>query len=129
VPLAILLTAANVPDGTMLEAVLDDLPAVRMPSGRRRRRPGKAHADKAYDSCANRTALRRRGISPRIARRGVESFERLGRVRWKAERTIAWLLGCRRLRVRYERDDALYYTFVLLACALLCFGVLQQPPW
>jgi hypothetical protein len=31
----------------MLEAVLDDIPAIRMPSGRRRRRPGKVHGDKA----------------------------------------------------------------------------------
>jgi hypothetical protein len=30
----------------MLEAVLDDIPPIRMPSGRRRRRPGKVHADK-----------------------------------------------------------------------------------
>jgi hypothetical protein len=38
---------------------------------------------------ALRRALRRRGIVPRIARRGVESTERLGRHRWKVERTLA----------------------------------------
>ncbi len=47
---------------------------------------------------------------------------------WKAERTIAWLFGCRRLRLRYERSDARFYAFVLLACSLLSFHVLQQPP-
>jgi hypothetical protein len=31
----------------MLEAVLDDIPPIRMSSGRRRRRPTKVHADKA----------------------------------------------------------------------------------
>jgi transposase len=36
---------------------------------------------------------------------GVESSVRLGRYRWKAERSIAWLAGCRRLRVRYDRDS------------------------
>ena len=123
------MTAANVADTTMLEALVDDLPAIRMPSGRRRRRPGKLHGDKGYDAGGNRRLLRRRGITPRIARRGIESSERLGRYRWKAERTIAWLLGCRRLRVRYERSDARYYTFVLLACSLLSYHVLQQPPW
>jgi Transposase DDE domain len=101
---------------------------IRMPSGRRRRRPGKLHGDKAYDSRGNRRLLRDRGIVARIARRGVESSQRLGRVRWKAERTIAWLFGCRRLRMRYERSDARFYAFVLLACSLLSFHVLQQPP-
>jgi hypothetical protein len=41
-------SAANANDSTMLEAVLEDIPAIRMPTGRRRR-PGKVHADKAYD--------------------------------------------------------------------------------
>jgi hypothetical protein len=43
------LSAANANDSTMFEAVLDDIPAIRMPTGRRRRRPGKVHGDKAYD--------------------------------------------------------------------------------
>jgi transposase len=38
-----------------------------------------------------RRLLRRRGITPRIARRGVESSQRLGRHRWKVERSHAWL--------------------------------------
>ena len=71
--------------------------------GRPRKRPAKLHADKAYDSSDLRRALRARGITPRIARRGIDSSERLGRHRWVVERTLAWLLGCRRLGVRYER--------------------------
>jgi hypothetical protein len=47
--------------------------------------------------------LRRRGSTPRIARRGVESNTRLGRHRWKVERSLAWLLANRRLTVPYER--------------------------
>ena len=54
-----------------------------------------------YSSC--RRALRRRGITPRVARRGVESTTRLGRHRRKVERSLAWLLANRRLTVRYER--------------------------
>ncbi|TQF06409.1 hypothetical protein E6W39_34640 [Kitasatospora acidiphila] len=42
--------------------------------------------------------LRSRGITPRIARRGIESSERLGRHRWTVERTVAWRAGCRRLQ-------------------------------
>jgi hypothetical protein len=42
----VVLSAANANDATMLKAVLDDIPPIVMPSGRRRRRPGKVHADK-----------------------------------------------------------------------------------
>jgi hypothetical protein len=48
-PISIVLSAANANDSTMFEAVLDDIPPIRMPSGRRRCRPTKVHADKAYD--------------------------------------------------------------------------------
>jgi transposase len=90
-PLTAAVTAANAGDTIMFQAVLDDVPPIRAPSGRRRTRPGKVHADKAYDSGANRAYLRRRGIRPRIARRGVESPVRLGRHRWRIERALAWL--------------------------------------
>ncbi|HEX8860797.1 MAG TPA: transposase [Actinomycetes bacterium] len=70
---------------------MDDLPPVRTPSGRRRTRPDAIHADKAYDSRVNRAYLRRRGIRPRIARRGIESSTRLGRHRWRVERSLSWL--------------------------------------
>ncbi|NHZ37104.1 transposase [Massilia sp. CCM 8692] len=61
------------------------------------------HADRAYASRAHRAWLRRRGISARIARYGVESRERLGRWRWVVERTLGWLHRFRRLRICYER--------------------------
>jgi Transposase DDE domain len=92
-PISVVLSAANANDSTMLEAVLDDIPPIRMPTGRRRRRPTKVHGDKAYDHRRCRAYLRRRGIRPRIARRMVESSERLGRHRWTIERTGAWLGG------------------------------------
>ena len=89
-------TAANVNDAMMLQAMLDDVPSVLTPSGRRRTGPASSTA-KAYDSAANRAYLRRRGIRPRIARRGVESSTRLGRQRWKAEWSLSWLSCWRRL--------------------------------
>jgi Transposase DDE domain len=49
-PLTAVVTAANISDVTMLAAVLDDVPAVLTPAGRRRTRPGKLDADKGYDS-------------------------------------------------------------------------------
>jgi hypothetical protein len=95
-PLSVVVSAANANDATMFEAVLDDIPAIWMPTGNRRRRPTKVHADKAYDHRRCRRYLRRRGIRPRIARRMIESSDRLGRHRWTIERTGAWLAsgGC-----------------------------------
>jgi transposase len=40
-PISVVLSAANTGDSTMFEAVLDDIPPIRMPTGRRRRRPTK----------------------------------------------------------------------------------------
>jgi IS5 family transposase len=65
----------------MLLPTVDALAPIQRPLGRPRKRPEKLHADKAYDAAALRRALRRRGITPRIARRDAESSERLGRYR------------------------------------------------
>jgi transposase len=121
-PLAAAVTAANVADVTMLQAVVDDIPPVRTPSGRRRTRPGMLDADKGYDSKANRAYLRHRGIIARIARRGIDSSSRLGRHRWRVERALSWLSCYRRLAIRWDRDSERFLAFVLLACALTCFN-------
>ena len=121
-PLSVLVTGANTNDSLVFEALLEDLPPVRTPAGQRRRRPDKGHADKAYDNRRCRAYLTRRGIKVRIARRGVESSARLGRHRWKAERSIAWLAGCRRLRIRYDRDSERFFAFAMLACDRLCYN-------
>ena len=121
-PLTAIVTAANASDTTLFAAVLDDVPPIRTSARRRRTRPGAVHADKGYDSAANRAWLRRRGIRPRIARRGVESSARLGRHRWKVERALSWLSCFRRLQMRWDRDSGRYLAFVLLACALTCFN-------
>jgi transposase len=125
----VVVSAANANDSTMLEAVLDDIPPILMPTGRRRRRPTKVHADKADDHRRCRASLRRRGIRPRIARRMIESSERLGRHRWTIERTGAWLGGWRRLRIRYERSSERFSALVPLACSVICFSTLQRPAW
>ena len=88
--------------------------------GRPRKRPTKLHGDKGYDYPRCRKALRARGITPRIARRGIESSQRLGRHRYVVERSLAWLVGYRRLQVRYERRADILLGFVHLACALIC---------
>jgi transposase len=101
VPLAIALTGAHVHDSKVFELLFDSIALVKGKRGRPRSRPDKLHADKAYDYPRCRHFLRKRGIKARIARRDVESGERLARHRWVVERTLAWLFRCRRLCVRY----------------------------
>jgi IS5 family transposase len=110
----------------MLEEAVDAIPALQGRRGRPRKRPHKLHADKGYDYPRCRQALRKRGIVPRIARKGVESSERLGRHRWVVERTLAWLNRFRRLTVRYERRADIHQAFLSLGCALICFRFVQQ---
>lgn len=119
-PLAVVRSAANAHDSTLLEAAADAVPAIGRPSGQRRERPGRPRADKGYDHPRCRSALRKRRIVPRIARRGVERSDRLGRHRWVVERALAWLNRFRRLTVRYERRAGIHRAFLLLACSLVC---------
>ena len=128
--MAVALSAANTHDSVLLEQVIDAVPAVKGPRrrpGRPRKRPVKLYLDKGYDYPRCRRALRARGITPRIARRGIEPRDRLGRHRFTVERSLAWLVGYRRLQVRYERRADILLGFVHLACALLCLKQLNQP--
>jgi transposase len=124
IPLAKLLTGANRHDSTVFEELLDAIPPIKTPSGQRRKRPAKLHADKGYDYPRCRAALRRRHIRVRIARKGIDSSQRLGRHRWVVERTLAWLARFRRLTVRYERRADIHHAFLSLGCALICFKAL-----
>jgi transposase len=126
VPLAVVLTAANVHDSTVFEELVDAIEPIKRPGrGRPRKRPTKLHADKGYDAKKCRKSLRKRGIKSRIARRGVESSERLGRYRWVVERTLAWLGRYRRLTVRYEQRADIHEAFLHLGCALICLNYLS----
>lgn len=121
------LSGANRHDSMMLAPTLDAIPPVRSGQrGRPRRRPAKLHADTAYDHRRCRRECRQRGVRPRIARRDVESSERLGRHRWVVERTLAWLNRLRRLVVRYERRADIHLAFVTLGCALVCLNQVRR---
>ncbi|MEU4763115.1 IS5 family transposase [Actinosynnema sp. NPDC023794] len=126
-PLAVGVSAANLHDSQALKPMLMAIPRIRSRRGPRRFRPAKLHADKAYDIDDLRRWLRHRGIIPRIARKGIDSSERLGRHRWVVERTISWLTGYRRLTVRYERRADNYCGLLTLAAALTCFKRLTKP--
>ena len=89
----ILVSGANRHDSKMFERCVDATPAIAGLQGRPRKRPSKLHADKGYDYKRCRAHLRQRGIASRIARRGVDSSERLGKHRWVVERTHGWFAG------------------------------------
>lgn len=80
-PLSLGISGANMHDSLGLEPLVRGIPAVRSRRGPRRRRPAKLHADKAYDYNHLRRWLRERGIFHRIAHKGIESSQRLGRHR------------------------------------------------
>ena len=124
IPLTVGLTAANLHDSREFENLLDTLPRFRNKRGRPTWKPDKVHADKGYDFEKCRFACIRRWIRPRIARRGIESSERLGRYRWVVERTISWLHRFRRLTVRYERRADIHSAFLFLGAALICYSSL-----
>jgi hypothetical protein len=84
-PLAVGLSAANTHDSVLLEAMVDAVAPVKGPAGAlagpASARPSCTATRAYYDYPRCRRALRRRGICPRIARRSIESSQRLGRHR------------------------------------------------
>jgi len=121
IPLVSLQTAAKVDEGTILLDAGDASPPIKRRRRRPRRRPATMDADQAYQGRARRGGLRRRHITPRIARPGVDAGTKLGRHRWVVERTFAGLHRNRRLLVRYERRDDIHAACLHLACALICW--------
>ncbi|MEU4283569.1 IS5 family transposase [Nocardiopsis dassonvillei] len=125
-PLSMAISGANTHDSQALQPLVEGIPPIRSRRGPRRRRPGKLHGDKGYDYAHLRRWLRQRGIVHRLARRDMESSQRLGRHRWQVERTMAWLAGCRRLHRRYERKADHFLAFAGIACTLICYRQLTK---
>jgi len=125
-PLSVAVSAANTNDSYALKPLILAIPAIKSRRGPRRRKPGKLHADKAYDHADLRRWVRERGIAVRIARKGIETSKRLGKHRWVIERSIAWLFGYRRLTIRYDRHANHFSAFLTLAAALTCYKKLTK---
>jgi transposase len=128
-PLSVGISGANLHDSQALVPLVKGIPPVRSRRGPRRRKPGKLHADKGYDYAHLRRWLSRRGIRHRIARKGVETSQRLGSHRWTIERTMAWLTGCRRLHRRYERKAVHFLAFTSIACTLILLPQTHKLRW
>jgi transposase len=106
--------------------LVDGIGPVAGKPGRPCQRSDQVIADRGYDHDKYRRALRRRGVTPVVARRGIEHGSGLGRFRWVVERTFAWLHNFRRLRNRWERDPDLHTAFLTLACAAICWRYLTD---
>ncbi|MEU5977836.1 IS5 family transposase [Streptomyces sp. NPDC047315] len=126
IPLAMSLTGGNRNDVTQLLPLLDKVPAVAGVVGRPRRRPDAILADRGYDHDKYRRLLRARGVRPVIAERGQPHGSGLGVFRYVVERTIAWLHGFRRLRIRWERRDDIHEAFLGLATCLITHRHVQR---
>ncbi|MFE2930715.1 IS5 family transposase [Streptomyces sp. NPDC059278] len=125
-PVAVAISAAHTHDSLALKPLIASIPPIRSRRGLRRRRPDKLHGDKGYDYSLLRRWLRSRGITPRIARRGIETSHRLGRHRWVVERTMSWLAGRRRLHRRYERKPEHFLAFTAIATSLINYRRLTK---
>jgi transposase len=65
-------------------------------------------------------------VRVRIARKGIDTSQRLGQHRWVVERTLAWLNCFRRLTVRYQRRADIHQAFLTLGCCLICFNTFHN---
>jgi transposase len=126
IPLAMRTAPANASDQRQIIPLILDFPKVGGTPGRPKKLPNKLYADRGYDSDPTRGLLRWLGITPHIARRNTSHGSGLGRVRWVVERTISWLKGLRRMRVRYDRLGVIQDAWNSLAAAAICFRIAYE---
>lgn len=126
VPLAIRTAGANASDHRQIIPLVLDFPKVGGKPGRPKELPDELYADRGYDSDATRMLLSWLGIEPKIARRKTPHGSGLGRVRWVVERTISWLKGLRRMRVRYDRLAVIQDAWTTPAASVICFRILTH---
>jgi transposase len=124
--LAVAVSTANTHDSYTLKPLVMAIPSIKPRHGPRRRKPGKLHADKAYDQADLRDWVRDRGIAVRIAGTGIETSKKLGKHRWVIQRSIAWLFGHHRLAIRYDRYANHFCAFPTLAATPTCHKKLTK---
>jgi transposase len=110
------LTGGEVSDCTQFETSLNIGPDIT---------PRAALTDKGYDSAANRTACRNRGIAPVIpyrsnAKNRPRSFPKLlYKTRARIEQAMGKLKRFKRIAMRCDKTAESYAAFVGFACALI----------
>ena len=126
VPLAIRSAPANASDQNQLLPLVVHFPQIGGKPGRPKPLPDEVVADRGYDNDHLRALLLWLGVEPRIGRRRTPHGSGLGKVRWVVERTISWLKGLRRLRVRYDRSKDVQHAWNSLAASVICFRLAQD---
>jgi transposase len=126
VPLVMRAVAANRSDHLEILPTVVSFPAIGGRPGHPLTHPHKLYADAGFDSEATRRILRWLGIEPHIRHRDEEHGSHLGRVRWVVERTISWIKGLRRLRVRYDRSGTSIDAWAAIAPAVVCLNILME---
>ena len=121
-PLSVAITGANVHDKWLVAEVLDGV-VLRGLFGPPFR-PRHLCLDKGYDYADCEEAVRSRGITPHIRRRGEAPM--IGCVRgkprrWVVERTNSWHNRFRGLLIRWERLSDNYLAMLQLACGIIAF--------
>ena len=124
VPLACLVSAANDHDVTALLAVVLAIPLRHLGAGDPL--PARLLGDRAYGSAGHEAILSWLGVRPQLAQRGAAHGSGLGRIRWVLERTIGWLKGFRRLRLRYDRLAVVQDAWDTFAACAICYRLLHD---
>lgn len=125
VPLEIRVTGANRHDVQEILPLIVNLEPIGGKPGPPVSKPEAVQADRAYHSASVDSILRWLGITPVIAKRNTPHGSGLGKTRWVVERTFGWIRGFRRLRVRFDRTDAIYNAWNSLAAAVICWRILN----
>ena len=126
VPLVLRAAGANRSDHREILPAVESFPHVPGKVGRPPTHPQELYADAGYDSEATRSVLRWLGIEPHIRRRKNEHGSHLGRVRWVVERTLSWIKGLRRMRVRYDRSSVSIDAWTSVAAAVICLNIFMD---
>jgi transposase len=126
VPLVIRAVPANRSDQLEILPAVLSFPVVGGKPGRPCMHSKKLYADAGFDCEATRTILRWLGIDPHIRHRNGAHGSHLGRVRWVVERTISWIKGLRRMRVRYDRSKTSIDAWTSIAAAVVCLRILME---
>jgi transposase len=95
-------------------------------------KPNTLLADKGYDSNKFRLKLRYLGIKPNIPERDIKNRKKqdnynipLGKMRFKVERTNAWIKSFRRLHFRFDYTLTSFKAFTYLALIVICLRKLM----
>lgn len=124
VPLSFIVTAANVNDITMLDAVLDAIVVKRQPPPIRRSKH--LCADAGYRSRAARAVIDEHGYIPHVVDRRQEKERKLRDPRkqtrrWVVEVCHSWFNRFRKLLVRYEKLERSFVALNHIAAAIIAF--------